>query len=239
MATPATEMAVPSSDAESADPAFTAIGARRNDLLAAAQRAVIDSPEALEKAADLTKMIKVAAKKSDDLRLTLVKPIKEHAARIDAMFKPIKDDLAKAETAIKNKAGAYMEEQRRIAAEAAAAQQRAREEAALRAAEAAQESGDQTAADQIIQQAAAAAPVEAEAQGVARGDFGGTLSTRSTTKHRVVDITKVPAEFLLVNDAAVRAAIRAAQKAAAESGRPFELTITGIEIYEDQTVVSR
>lgn len=110
-------------------------------------------------------------------------------------------------------------EQARLDAERAEAE-RAREEArkARAEAEAAKEAANAKAADMTR----------------ARSDLGAVASLRTEWKHEVQDVTLVPRHYLVVDEAKVRSAI----KAAIHDGK-CALTIPGVRIFKVETTVVR
>lgn len=214
---------------------FLTVTDRVTKLLAAAERAVINSREALDQGADLNKMIATALKKSEELRLELVRPIKQAAENIDARFRPIKADLQKAQKLIKGKMDGYLDEQEAIAIRQAEEARKAAEEQALRDAEAEQAAGNTEKADEILTQAAEApTPAPTPAVSVVRGDMGGGYTRRTDWTFDLDDLSKVPLEYLMLDEKKVKEAIASAKKAETIK----DLQIPGLRIFEAKTGVT-
>jgi len=113
-------------------------------------------------------------------------------------------------------------EAQRQAAEAEAARRQA-EDRARAAADAAAQAQQQAREATKIEVAPAAAITRT------RGDVALT-TTRQVWKYRVIDITKVPAAYLQINDAVVRAAIK---------GKTGVREIPGLEIYDELEATNR
>lgn len=213
---------------------FTKLATRVAKLLKAAQIAVINSDEMKDNGVDLNKLISTAYKKAEEMRLEEVAPLKQAAEKIDASYRPLKADLKTAQTLIKGKLDVYLDEQERIAAEQAAIARRAAEEQALRDAEAAQAAGNAKKADEILTQAVEApALISVAPAPVARGEIGG-YSRRSDWTFEVEDISKVPSEFLMVDEKKVKEAIKTRK----EAGTIEQFQIPGIRIFEKKTGVT-
>lgn len=200
--------------------------ARADELHAAEARV----PTALDaatvgKAADFVKQIGAAAKGTEDARAKTKQPFLDAGKMIDATFKAVSDPLLALKKRIEGKIGEY---QRKVEAE----ERRRREEEARRAAEdaAKKEAEAQTkdALDEAIEahaeaakaKAAVAAPPQEIAR--ARGDFGSVATTRTAWKHEITNATKIPREYLMPNDAAIKAAVKAGVR-----------EIAGIRIYQE------
>lgn len=107
---------------------------------------------------------------------------------------------------------------------------------------------DNVARSTSIAKAARSAPA-------ARGDFGGIASLKRTLKHELIDITKVPAKFLIVNEAEIRKAEKEYRDLVKETATKIglkgkeaeayifekmsEFRIAGFRFYWDQNVSVR
>jgi hypothetical protein len=143
------------------------------------------------------------------------------------------DPLLQAEWIIKTEMGRYLTEQARIQREA---EEKAKHEAAeaerkrletMQAAIEAENAGKTKEAERIFEQALAVeaiktiAPLTIKAQGT---------FVRKEFKWRLVDKSKIPLDFLELDEVAINKRVRALG---------FEADIPGIEVYEDTTVVAR
>lgn len=178
-----------------------------DQLLAQAERAVIDSDEALSKGADLAKFAKVQLDKQDDARTALVKPLNDHVKFINAQFKPATSTLEKAIATIKTKMATYIEareaeDQRRLEAARNAAQDMAVERAAEL------EANGRKDEAQAVVAAAADLPQATAKSGPARGNFGGVASFREDWTFEIEDFAKVPDAYKEIATKAVNAAIK-------------------------------
>ena len=150
-----------------------------------ANRAVINTPEAAGKAADLLRAIRMEMGRQESARKTHTAPLDTFKANLIKLYSVGLDTLNEATTVLKGKSLAFVrEEQARRDAEAAVARQAAEAEAArLAAAQAAL--GDAEGAAQILTDAAAL-PMGAD-RVTATGGYGATLGTRVTKKGTVTD----------------------------------------------------
>ena len=203
---------------------------RRDELLAGVARfekafPVISDDEEQGKASDFHKMIGQAIKKARDRFMPAKKPWLDGGRQVDAFFKSITDPLEAAQKAVARPMEAYALQQREIA-------RKAREEAARIARDEADRKQRQYLEDQrqqaeaeaaarppapTIEETIAAADAADRADKAAnvksadltrtRGDLGGVSSLRDVWEVEVEDITKVPAEYLLFNQALARKAV--------------------------------
>jgi len=144
-------------------------------------------------AADELAKIKAVAKKIDEQRKAITKPLDDEKARVMNHVRPFTDSLARVESALKNGLLAYSAEQERkaqLAAAAAAEAQRKEAEKLEKQAEKAEAAGKVEKADALREQAttavfAAPAPTVAETPKVAG------LSTRKTYSAEVTSLTEL------------------------------------------------
>lgn len=195
------------------------------DYVRQATEIVVAGRPAAEQATDLVKWIKTTAKKAEEERKRWVQPLNDTVARINAEFRKITDPLNAAELKIKSKLLAFRQAEER-AAEVERQRLREQEEQALAAAENASERGEDDVAEQIV--AAVVAVPEPVAPGPVRGDMGAIGSVVRRWTFRVLDAKLVPAQYLMVNEAAIKAAIKGGER-----------VIPGVEIYQDESVSIR
>ncbi|HDK16971.1 MAG TPA: hypothetical protein ENG75_03395 [Nitrospirae bacterium] len=157
--------------------------------------------------------------------------------RRQAEIRRIEREKAEAEALIAAEKAA---EEQRIADEKArkAREEAAKLEAAGRAEEAAKAAEEAAAAekaaaehaeqaDAILEESIDAGEKTPDKQ-IARGDYGSTSSVRKTWQHKVVDPDLVPRKYMMVDESAVKAAVKNGVR-----------EIPGISIFEDSSVVIR
>lgn len=142
---------------------------------------VLDDDEDYTTCAALLTEVRVETKTLTAQRDAIVKPINEGLKRLRALYKPALDSLTAAENALKEALLAFRtrQEQQRQLAEAAA--------------HAALAEGDHDEAMAHIQTVVQAPPAAVG------------ISARKTWKLRVVDISRVPRQFMVVDMASLRA----------------------------------
>lgn len=199
--------------------------AEGNALLAQAERAVVRDDDSAGRMTDLLKVVKVKKAKSEGGRKALVKPLNDHVKWINQQFKDAQAPLTQADTIGRQKLGNYQREVEYQRREEAERLRREEESRRLAEAEAAEQAGDTDKVDQALDEAVHIP--DAPRAAPTRGNFGSS-STRKTWKYRLVDVTKVPVQFLQLDDQAIRAEIRGGVR-----------TIPGLEIFEDEQVVIR
>lgn len=189
---------------------------RSEALIASAGRARVENEAHAGRAADLIKMITSHVKALDDVREAHKRPIIDAGKAVDAHFKARTAPLDEAKGAMKGLISTWQAAERaRAAAEA-----KARLDAARAAEERARAAG-------LLSTAPAVKP-EPEPQPVVRGATGAGIVTTKRWVHEVTDPTAVPRQYLAVDDAAIKAAVKAGVR-----------DIPGVRIYQDETVTVR
>jgi hypothetical protein len=163
----------------------------------------ITSPALFEQAGEELKEIKGEIKRIESIRDAAIKPIQASIAMIKSWFAPALDRLTQAETLRKGHIAAFL------------AEQAAQQQAALEATRAAVLSGDQAAAT-------AALSTVAETPARVKG-----ISLRESWDFEVIDVSKIPLQFLQPNESAIRAYVKAAKR---------EDAIPGVRAFIKQTV---
>lgn len=168
----------------------------------------VTTPAQYESGAEDLKRVKAAAKKLEDTRTGMTKPLNESLKRINDFFRKPADALAAIERRIKGALGAFYEEQQRLArVEQAKADEKARKDRlALEAkARAAQDAGKVEKAAALEQRAAAVvAPIITREPAKVPG-----LQMRDAWKFEITDPSKINAAFLMPDEKKIRAQVQA------------------------------
>lgn len=178
-------------------------------LLARAHGLTVSTREEAGQGADLLASLRSMIRQVEDQRKALTGPLNETIRKINAqsveMSRPLKD----AEASLRARLIAYAVAEKRAAAEAAEEAARAEAEA-LAAAENAREAGAEDVAEAIIAEVAAQ-PDPAALAKVApiRSTWGAVASIRHTWTFEVVEFALVPRQWLTLDEAKVKAAIKA------------------------------
>jgi len=201
------------------DDKFAPCAVRFNELMAAYarwQKATADGVKdeiVAGKCTDFVKQLKGHVSAVEEVRVAIKAPVLAAQRQIDGKGRALTEPLVDAAVVVQGRLGLYLRakdmEARRLAAEEAA-----RKEAEVQALlDHATETGDQAFVEQaeevateavIALETVTASPAELTRL---RASFG-TASLRDNWVYDVVDIAKVPAAYLQVNDAVVKAAIR-------------------------------
>lgn len=192
---------------------------RASDLYAASARIpdTIPDEETAGRVAAFVKQITIAEKSTEDRRKAEKSVYDELGKAVQDFFKPVSDKLAEAKRTANAKLLAYQreqqrkadEERRRIEAEA----RKKREEAEIRAAEAKTDDDfDRAIAAEAEAKRTAAKAAAVAAPTQVRSSFGVTASVRKTLAFVIEDETAIPRQFLMVNEAAIKAHMKGAAK---------------------------
>ena len=177
---------------------------------------------------DFVKQLGVTIRIIEAARAECKMPALDIGKFVDAEFRILTEPLVKAksvvETAMTNYARAKVAEQQRQARLAAEAEAQRQREAAEMAAMEAELLGDPTPSEPPPAPVQAPLPSVAEASRT-HGDYGTTASLRGRWVHAVTDMNTVPRQYMMVNDAAVKAAIKAGVR-----------DIPGINIFQEQKI---
>lgn len=202
---------------------------KAQQALSHAESIEITDPVSYEAATYELKALKAKYREIEEQRKSLKKPIDEAARRIQGFFKPPLDFLSQAEGVIKRKITTWNQEQERLRREEqrkvdeAARKERERLEARARKAE---EKGQADKAEQLSQQAETVTPAlvpseTPKAQGI---------STRKVWKFRVVDASKVPDKYKVIDEKKIAGVVRSL-------GADAE--IPGVEVYPEEVIAAR
>jgi hypothetical protein len=179
---------------------------------------------------DILKDIKGRAKRLEELRREMTRPLDDSKQKIMDFFRIPSDALAAAEKSVKAAILQYTRQRDRERDAELARLSREREAAAAVAeaeALAMAESGDMDAALELM---GVVADVEAAPVKVAVAPRVDGIGTRKVWKWRLLDFNSVPYKYLKLDDSAIGNAVRTA------SG---QITIPGIEVYCDEIITSR
>jgi hypothetical protein len=217
---------------------LTMCAADVDSVTARMEALAVRTPEEASRVNEWLSSGKVAVAELERLRKSIVDPINAHVREVNAIFRPYSDAFARFEEAAKRRLLAFKqaereriaredEERRRRQEEAARqeAEARAKAEAARTAKQREKALADAARAAETITELRAAPP-EHEVRGFKTDT--GTTSTRMKTCFRVVDESKVPDRFWVVDQMALRRAV-------AEGAQ----NIPGVEIWEEETLATR
>jgi len=182
--TPVTTTYTPAALAAELTPAVTYAA----DLEEQATRAVINSEESLNAAADFMRLCTAALKRANEKRISQVKPLNDHVTWINSQWKTmVVGRIEAAKEMVEGRATKYAKEQQAIRQAEQDDIRRQFEAQALADAAAAEEAGRNQEAEQIVE-AAAATPIQAPAKVMASGSFtGATASLRARWEGSVDD----------------------------------------------------
>lgn len=178
---------------------------------------------------ELLKKIKGVANGLEAERTAQKKPILEAGREIDGAYKAEIDKLAKAESVLKQSVLSYDQEQRRKAQELqrklqAAAEEKARKEREKLAAQAekAAAAGKIEKAEALQEKAEEVQVFVPIVQAVETKVTG--VSTRKAWKYRIIDVNKLPREYMIPNEAMLAALARSTQG---------NIPVPGVEFYAE------
>lgn len=206
----------------------SAVETSTSALVALAERYQVASPEAMAYGTDLLAQIKAVAKRSEEARKVLVKPLNDHVAMINAQFKAVTGPLDLAERTVKSRMVRYTAEVERAAREEAQRLHREAQERALAEAVELDAAGKTTAADAALSLAADTKTAPAPRAAAMTTAAGNMASVRKTWEFEVVDFGALDDRYKVVNDVALREAVRAGVR-----------EIAGCRIYQRDSVVIR
>jgi len=184
----------------------------KSALAVSAQASLVKVTDAASEGQAGTMLVQLKQMKQqvEDKKNFVVKPLKEHVKRLEAMFKPTLEKLDVANQSIRTKVLAYREE--------AAAAQREEQAKLMEKATEAQEAGDNESALALATQA----QEQMTLQKTNHLDEG-SVQAKSVWTFEVTDFGAVPHEFFTLDEKKVNAAIRAGQR-----------DVPGIRIFQKQ-----
>jgi hypothetical protein len=165
-------------------------------------------------ATDLAKDIKKAEAAADKKRQEIKAPVLHAQRMIDGAGKALSDPARSAAASIELRITTYLREKERVARAAAEAEAQRLALEAEAAIAVANETNTETAIGAAVESLDAATKAEAQASAPSleltrtRGLAGGITGLRDNWVWELVDITKVPAHLLMVNDTLAKATIK-------------------------------
>jgi len=184
-------------------------------------------------ATDFANLLKDEINATEATRTRIKAPVLHAQRLIDGEAKKLTDTLSAASRVVTDRITDFLrrkEVEARRAAEAEAERLRIEAEARIAEAQATATIEANESALEAIDQAETAAAI-AEAKPIeltrTRSAGGGLTGLKDNWQYRVVDISKVPAVYLMVNETMIKAAMKSAGK------NVKDLKIDGLEIYND------
>lgn len=182
-----------------------------------------------ESGAEVLKTIKGLHRQVEDQRKTITKPLDEAKRQVMDLFRPLTNTLTQAERTIKQRLVAWSNEQERIrreeqrkADEKARKERERLEKQAEEARKKGREERAQTLQDRAVSTVAAPPPPAApKVSGV---------QTRTVWRFRVVDASKVPDKYKVVDEKKVGGVVRSLKG---------DTEIPGVEVWEESTMAAR
>lgn len=197
-----------------------------------AKQALVKDAETLKGANELLLAIRTMQREISDTFGPIIKRAHEAHRQAIEQKKKYEEPLSQAERIIKGEIGRYMREQMQIRMEAEEKARREREEAekkrleALEAAIEAEKKGENEKADEILSEEFPEPLKQVIPEPV---KIPGTF-LRKFVRWRVVELDKVPREYLEVNEVKIQREV---------SSKGLQTAIPGIEVYSEEIVVSR
>lgn len=212
----------------STHPEVQALTAQTDQFAAIAQSYAVTSPVQFEDAGEQLKQIKGALKRLDDLRNNMTRPLDVAKKAIMDFFRAPEEKLTRAESGIKRAMIGYSQEQERVRQEEQRrADEAARKEQAKLAEQArkAEAAGKVERAAQLEERAATVvAPViHREAPRVSG------INTRDVWKFEITDASKVPREFLMVDESKLRRYV---------SAMKGDSVVAGVRVYSEKQMAA-
>lgn len=171
-------------------------------VIAAANAVVITGDAAVAEATDILSWIARAKKQVEEKRRFFVKPLQDQVASINQLFKGLVAPLEQADKTLRDKILHYRQEQERLRRAEMERLRKLQEKEQKRLERQAAKTGGPPPPPPVM-------PVAVEAQAkTVRGDMG-TVSARMVWDFEIVDPSKVPNEYRVINEKAIRAAVKA------------------------------
>lgn len=198
------------------------IKASISELVAASKDVVILSHADLSMAVDLCKTIKERLNESEKMRTDITQPINKGLREINRRFKAMQEPLTEAENLIKSRMIKFQEAEERRAREEAARKEKKRQEQLRlereaeerRRAEEAEQADDPTldrapAPEPVQEPERELQPIQPQVRKTTYGQSGASFTAKKVWTFEMEDISKVPPQFLSLDETKVNQAIRA------------------------------
>ena len=206
------------------DPILGKLVADIDEYAATADDMLVKSPEHEASAILFLKPLKTFRKSVEDTRKKIVKPIKDLAKDIDAIFKPRLDVIDGIERKIKDKLRNY-----RTEVEKAAEKERQRVEEQNRKKAERHAAKVEKAIENGKDPSAVAMPVMHDVQEPEKTTktAAGSASYKTVKKFRIIDQRMIPIQYFMLDEKKIGQAVK------------IGIEIPGIEVYEDKEIAIR
>lgn len=195
---------------------MVAIKKDQGEIVAQANTIVVTNQEEYNAAGAFLVQVKERSKRIEVKRKEYVQPLNDQVSMINADFKAAAAPYLELEKQIKDKMVVFVNEQQRLADIKLKEEQEERRAEAARVAEA-EGISQRKAMAQIEKPVADVVPTAVKTE-------GRTVKTRKITKFDVVDASKVPDEYKVVDETLVRKAVNAGVK------------IAGVKVWEETII---
>ena len=185
-----------------------------------ANEIVINNNDSLNTAVDYLSHIANTKKRIEDTRKTMVKPINDGLKAINEWFKRFSVPLEKADKTLRNKILTYRREQERLRREEEERLRKLQEKEQKRLEKQAQKKGAPPPPPVVMPS------VELQAKTV-RGQMG-SVSAKKVWDFEIIDVDRIPREFMIPNEKAIRAAVKAGVR-----------SISGVRIFQREDLSVR
>ncbi len=196
------------------------IQSQSEKIIAAAQAIAVTDEKGMGEATELLGWIARAKKQVEEKRKFFVNPLNKQVKAINAMFKDYAAPLEQADTLLRGKVLIYREEQERI--------RRAEEERLRKLQEKEQERLRKQAEKKDLPPPPPMPTPQVQGQAkTVHSDFG-SVSAKKVWDFEIVNEQEIPKEFLMVNEKAIRAAVKAGVR-----------NIPGVKIFQREELAVR
>ncbi len=193
--------------------------------VAMAGRCEVTDDATAERATDLGKGLAALARKLDETRKEYTRPLDALKKKIMGNFDAPMAALMRAANSVRSKLLVYMQAQEHIRREAARREQERLIAEAIKAATPAEQ-------ERQLEMAVAVETVAASAKAeVTRGNYGASASLRREWTFDVVDLALVPREWLVLDEARLRLAVRRKDDPVRD--------VPGLRIYQQESLAIR
>ena len=210
--------------------AATEYSKRAHRYLSEAAAFEVDSPKMAELAAEDLRRIKTFAKEIDDERKSITRKIDDVKASIINLFRPAVDYLAQAESTLKAALTKYLDAEEKKRRDEEAIKRKAADEAAakLRAEAAILARQGEADSARALNQQAAMLPAMVQSD-TPQTKLAGVSSTERWN-FEITDSTKIPREFLMVDETKIRKVVQALKA---------ETNIEGVRVFATTQISAR